>query len=86
MKTPGKFVSKMNRPALANARHQVLTAVPATKLALVGPMALLKVKHIYLTHAHVKNYIRTCMGRNANPAEEFISIALESFSSNVATL
>ena len=56
MKTPGKFVSKMNRPALANARHQVLTAVPATKLALVGPMALLKVKHIYLTHAHFSTY------------------------------
>lgn len=53
MKTPGKFVSKMSRPALANARHQVLTAVPAAKLTLVDQRVLLKVKHTYLTQVHV---------------------------------
>ena len=60
MKIPVRFVSKMNRLVLANAKHQVLTAVLAARLTLVGQRVLLKVKHVYvMQQVHVRIKIIT---------------------------
>ena len=90
MKIPVRFVSKMNRLVLANGKAPGADCSASSKANLSGPKSVAKGKaricDAASTCTYKNNYARTCMGRSANPAEEFISMALESFSSNVATL